>query len=426
MAVPRKSIDQLVLWATSWAEHGWQPHIIGRQDLLSTGAEGAAFLAKAEHAARYVLKRAPFRDIEEQVAFRALSLVQYGAAAALGGGVLTDSDVINYGLSPSEVNEAARRERLRNGGKDKMLVLEGRKCECVSAAPGAAHACRPLPTSPRMECTHTTTHERLSGTLLSAHSERGGAWADACPRVLCVTFNSGLHAGTAAAYRSMLTNWFSLIERTDERSHARPWRTLGEPMHFVSSSHALESIGTADLFGVTYDPLETVVPSRRLKGQGAAARRAWPNHAWRRAKALHFWGSGVCKWHAVFCASPLSSTRYGSCNDTQVLLSSTSVHEARGQLCRKGVTCGTSRAAIIRAIRDPLDGVREARTRRFAMCCAHEAPRSSLLDLGCSLIHNNQTASRAAQVPAHDAKEDLRAVAAAIRRCWPSSSSSSG
>ena len=66
------------------------------------------------------------------------------------------------------------------------------------------------------------------------------------------------------------------------------------------------------------------------------------NDAWRRAKAVHFYGSGITNWRSAMCRQPAAS-HYGQ--------NAARAREWRLRgMCNKGV----SRAAFVRFIRDPL------------------------------------------------------------------------
>ena len=50
VASTRRTLDLLLLWASSWAERGWAPHIISQRDL--TSAADMAIVARNDAAAR--------------------------------------------------------------------------------------------------------------------------------------------------------------------------------------------------------------------------------------------------------------------------------------------------------------------------------------------------------------------------------------
>lgn len=74
------------LWAESWQRHGWEPVIIGPPQIGKLGKELEPFLR--------FLPTVNARSYEDACYLR------WAAMAELGGGWMSDADVINYGFRP--------------------------------------------------------------------------------------------------------------------------------------------------------------------------------------------------------------------------------------------------------------------------------------------------------------------------------------
>ena len=218
MAVPRSTISLLALWASSWAERGWQPFLVSPRDIR--GDEHALVVNRTWAAARKVLS--PLLDdanyaamprahqklvdrAQEQIMMRWRDMIQFYSMAAVGGGVLSDTDVVNYDLSPADVQSD-----VRAAGGDKVQMLEGRKCECSST-------CKQVPKdgnvstlslratdalSTEVECVQSTTRTVWEGLVFTANAPAPG-----CAHVVCKAINNGLSGGSAAAYRRLALHW---------------------------------------------------------------------------------------------------------------------------------------------------------------------------------------------------------------------------
>ena len=99
------ALDVLTMWAASWAHHGWTPRILtvddlrddpGYKEFLRIAKETATAVSRARHGGNLT---------DADANFRLRGLTQFYAKAVAGSGVLTDSDVINYGLTPQGVRE---------------------------------------------------------------------------------------------------------------------------------------------------------------------------------------------------------------------------------------------------------------------------------------------------------------------------------
>lgn len=82
------ALPVIELWKTSWSEHGWKPVLLGEVDFLSW--PGCVLLDQIVSRFPTVNNRA-----YERACFR-----RWGAMVAVGGGVMTDYDVMNYGFTP--------------------------------------------------------------------------------------------------------------------------------------------------------------------------------------------------------------------------------------------------------------------------------------------------------------------------------------
>lgn len=88
---------QIETWKASWERYGWAPTVLGGQDCDGIGAEKAA---EAEARFRtYPSTNPPGYDLA--------CYMRWLALWAVGGGLMTDYDVVNVGLRPSALEEHA-------------------------------------------------------------------------------------------------------------------------------------------------------------------------------------------------------------------------------------------------------------------------------------------------------------------------------
>jgi hypothetical protein len=106
---------QIEVWAASWRRYGWTPVVLGREQAWAAKEEADAALAV--FAARPNLNR-PL--------YTAATYMRWFALRTVGGGLMTDYDVVNVGLRPARMREAV-------AGRDCV-------CFCPCWVPAAVHA----------------------------------------------------------------------------------------------------------------------------------------------------------------------------------------------------------------------------------------------------------------------------------------------
>ena len=453
------TMSMMALWLSSWASHGWEPHIL-TSEALQKDRDYASLMPRIRRAAERVVepmthgnRNLTLTEREQQIRFRARGVIQFYAASVAGGGALADSDVMNYGLTPADVVAASGRVAA-NGHGGKILLLDGRKCCCRS----------PRETNPW--CATLTPAEFVGSNCTRIHSmhdlvplppfvggapdARASSQVDAldapmraavatCPQVSCVAPNNGLTAGGADEYRRFVHDWVENILAVDDmRQVPKPWRIF-EEMHVVTGQPPFNAWAdkhvTRHYMAMSYSPFL----ERPLRKGGS-----FLTLAWRRVKAIHFWGSGVCAWLRALCAAPIPRAKCASkptkhCvgglhreAEKRFLLTG-NVKEAQRQLCLgrvPRVSCGKARAAIIQHVR-PLATADAAVLRERAACCARlalaEREACAILARAAELATDAMTdallnATRSGPQPADlgspSVAARLAAMAGAARACW--------
>lgn len=115
------ALPVIELWKKSWSEHGWKAVLLGEPDFFSW--PGCAELD--QHVSHFptVNNRA-----YERACFR-----RWGAMVPLGGGVMTDYDVMNYGFRPEHLPVL----------EDKCQFLDANSpCVTIGTAAAFDRACR--------------------------------------------------------------------------------------------------------------------------------------------------------------------------------------------------------------------------------------------------------------------------------------------
>jgi hypothetical protein len=295
------AIDLLSLWAASWARHGWRPRILTRAD-VEQSAGYAEFIRIASMTATNV-SRARGHNSATDSTFRIRGLTQFYAKAVVGAGVLTDSDVINFGLTPADVAAASV-----GATQGSVVIHDARNCEEIQVDNrSASYPFRPQGYSDG-----------------SASTRQRGL-------IVCVKTNNGLTSGSGQAYHHLVNAILRFQQDVISGSkqnvniglmtEMRILNMLGPRGHgFKPESPATNSIITVSPLCVTFNAM---------------------NGAWRRAKA-HFYGSGIANWVERMC-------RVRSSAEMGAAATEVAAWRAAG-LCSKKV----SRAKFIRFLRDPL------------------------------------------------------------------------
>jgi hypothetical protein len=265
---PKNTVDLFTLWGASWARHGWKPYVITDSD-VQKDSEFDVFIANATDLgahiaeARALAKHLDISAEKEQLhaRFRVRGITQFFAKAVVGAGVLTDSDVFNYGLTPQDVRDTVRASRSSNSIiGDTVYVHDGRHCTRSSAVGGGhyRHAVRAL-------------------------IEDGGG--SALRNMTCGKLNNGVTSGSGAAYRRLVQEMLNLQKTALSRtsSDARVDTKGLELMTEMRMVNMLEGRGrgvAAALLAVTFNP---------------------DTDCWRKTKAVHFYGSGIKNWRKIHC-----------------------------------------------------------------------------------------------------------------------------
>ena len=171
------ALDLLSLWAASWARHGWHPRILTRDDLVQRHPEAYREFVRTANATATAVSRARGHSSAKDATFRLRGLTQFFAKAVSGAGVLTDSDVINYGLTPQDVREASR-----GASEGSVVVRRSKLCRgkpgpvsCLYAAP---------PRNPINVATTASTRRFLCQNVLLCQTRRPAPMRE---RLLCGT-----------------------------------------------------------------------------------------------------------------------------------------------------------------------------------------------------------------------------------------------
>jgi hypothetical protein len=85
-------------WARSWERYGFEPEVLCRADCDGVGAEKAA-------AAEALIRSRPSANYAQYTVNTSMRWLAFQAA---GGGLQTDYDVVNVGLTPGRLHEATR------------------------------------------------------------------------------------------------------------------------------------------------------------------------------------------------------------------------------------------------------------------------------------------------------------------------------
>lgn len=85
------------IWKKSWAKHGWNPVVLNEDH--------------AKKHSRYADFKKRFWEFPTEYGhdYEGACFMRYVAASAMGGGMMTDYDVINYGLRPEHVGELEKK-----------------------------------------------------------------------------------------------------------------------------------------------------------------------------------------------------------------------------------------------------------------------------------------------------------------------------
>jgi hypothetical protein len=318
------SHDLLSLWAASWARHGWKPRLLTRKDVEHDPGY-QQFLRVANSTASRVSEARGHVGSKTDATFRLRGITQFYAKAVAGAGVLTDSDVFNYGLTPSDVRTATRG------------VPEARKLVFV-------HDMRNCAPSGNL----------VSGNLVSGHIFRPQGYVDPAARagspLVCVKMNNGLTSGSGVAYRRLVDAMLAFQQQSIAQYEHGPGKD-NKRIASMTEMRLINLLGPRVTDIISKDALTSEVPPSAVNGLLANGLLAIAplcvsfnaaNGAWRHAKAVHFYGPGISNWVVAMCNK-------GSGGDD-------AAHAERVRRWRAMGMCDMkmSRAKFVRFLRDPL------------------------------------------------------------------------
>ena len=356
LASSSNTLDMLTLWAASWARHGWTPRVLTRDDVERDPAYPA--FAKIANKTAMMVSRSRGHSTVVDATFRLRGLTQFFAKAISGAGVLTDSDVINYGLTPQDVRDSVA--RLPGGANSLVRVHDARNCHDVRSFNAAASgfAFRP--------------EGYVAGAGVGdVDAAAAAARADRLPRgalgrhgnLVCTKTNNGLTSGTGAAYHQLVQAMLSFQQASIAKySAAKDASMIGR----MTEMRIINIIGPRSANGSATDhadgkrATDRELPPPASNGILAVAPVCVTfnaqNAAWRRAKAVHFYGSGITNWVRALCSKPEEGRKGKAAAKT----ATSEVAEAEAAnaieawhaagICNRKV----SRAKFVRFLRDPL------------------------------------------------------------------------
>lgn len=302
----RGTVDVFSTWAASWARHGWKPFVLTDAD-AKTDPQYFEFIARASSLADGVANaRAEAKNIDltrrthlavKRVGFRLRGITQFFAKSVVGAGMLTDSDVINYGLTPQDVRNAVRskgtkalpeHENPPDFLSDAVFIHDGRKCRLSTESGIDLNSGRYKIEKDKM----------LHGKVID-----------------CVKLNNGLTSGNGAAYRKMVDGMLKLQEMVlgSNSSDSKP-SDLTEMRMVNTLAEQGTNVAVPLLLGVTFQA-DTM--------------------CWQHAKCVHFYGSGIKNWYSRHCLPGDSS------------------FQQRDEVLCYLAKRNDARAAFIRRLRDP-------------------------------------------------------------------------
>ena len=339
LASSSNTLDMLTLWAASWARHGWTPRVLTREDVERD--PGYPAFAKIANKTALLVSRSRGHTTATDAAFRLRGLTQFFAKAISGAGVLTDSDVINYGLTPQDVRDSTA--RLPGGAGSLVRVHDVRNCRDVRVfRAGLGFAFRP------------------EGYVAGAHvgSATAGDSGSRHGTLVCTKTNNGLTSGTGAAYHQLIQAMLNFQQTSITKYGGKDASLIGRmtEMRIINiigptpqHQHAT-NVSTADgkrhpWWRRDEEHRDSVILPPAANGILAVAPMCVTfnaqNAAWRRAKAVHFYGSGITNWVRAMCGKPEGS------HESKATAEMDAWHAVG--LCDKKV----SRAKFVRFLRDP-------------------------------------------------------------------------
>jgi hypothetical protein len=325
------AMDMIALWASSWARHGWTPRLLTRED-VERDPGYRAFERLANETATMVSKsRHGGKTTSADSTFRLRGLTQFYAKAVAGAGVLTDSDVINYGLTPQDVRGATR--GVPNVSKV-VVIHDARNCEEVSLSAAKAHI-------PRY-------YFRPEGYADSMERSSLGTIQARAP-IACVKTNNGLTSGSGQAYLRLIDAMLSFqrkaLEQPVKNANLIAMMTEMRLLNMLGPKHA-------GLFRSSEPMVRTNWAARFYANPPVASNALLAvaplcvtfnavNGAWRRAKTVHYYGSGIANWVRAMCSE--------TATDALSTAQQRRAWKVAGVCDKRG-----PRAKLVRFLRDPM------------------------------------------------------------------------
>jgi hypothetical protein len=97
---PHEQYRQIEVWATSWRRHGWKPLILNRATAAALGSSEVDAWEKQ-------LTDLPSTNHR---AYTRATYMRWFALSAMGGGLMTDYDVVNVGFAPEDMQVLVQAE----------------------------------------------------------------------------------------------------------------------------------------------------------------------------------------------------------------------------------------------------------------------------------------------------------------------------
>ena len=231
-------------WNESWSRHGWTPHIL-TENTISSHPAFPSWNSTIHRLAALIASNRGHSGESNIIRFRRRGFMQFFAKSIAGDGVLTDTDVFNYGLTPKDVERAVGRAGLAS---DTVAVHDGRGCAVASSS-------------------------KVAGAGKMFFYPEGLSTTGV--RVSCGKLNNGITSGTGAAYAKLLEGFVKFF-RDFPNSEAEEMKL----MNILAKSGSVAPV----LLGMSFRP---------AFGE--------PDCPWKYAKAIHMYGPGIkaLRWNGI-------------------------------------------------------------------------------------------------------------------------------
>lgn len=225
------------LWSSSWAKHGWIPIIIEETDLACSSNYSAFKSISTNLASKVSSSRHGGDNASTPFVYRGIA--QFFSMFVVGGGVLTDSDVINYGITPKALWGH------HDEYEEKVLSHDGRKCFLDTG--------KSYPSASNLAIMKTKT-----GRVIK-----------------CSKINNGMTSGTKQSYGNLVNE---MLRLQDEASYDTAKLLID--MGLIQRITQEGKFATVKLLAVSHNP---------------------NTDSWLHSEIVHFWGVGQKSWKETNC-----------------------------------------------------------------------------------------------------------------------------